>query len=91
MAARDIIVIGASAGGFEATQRLVRSLPSDLPAAVFVTLHIFERSESILPALLNGSGALPAAHAFDGEPIRAGRIYVAPPITSCSSRQATSS
>src|SRR5215472_8612275 len=79
MAARDIIVIGGSAGGFEAIQDLVAGFPPDLAGAVFVTLHIYERSEGILPALLNRAGPLPAAHAVDGEAIRAGRIYVAPP------------
>src|SRR5438270_1143154 len=79
MAARDIIVIGASAGGFEAIQQLARHFPPDLPAAVFVTLHIYERSESILPSLIDRAGPLPAAHAVDGETIHAGRIYIAPP------------
>lgn len=79
MAGHDIIVIGASAGGFDAIQTLVRTLPADLPAAVFITLHIYERSEGILPELLQRSGRLPAALAVDGEPTRAGRIYVAPP------------
>ena len=79
MAGHDIIVIGASAGGFDAIQKLVGTLPADLPAAVFVTLHIYERSEGILPELLRRAGPLPAAHPVDGEPILAGRIYVAPP------------
>ena len=79
MAARDIIVIGTSAGGFEALQKLAASFPVDLAAAVFVTLHIYQRSEGILPVLLNQAGPLPAAHAIDNEPIRAGRIYIAPP------------
>jgi len=30
---RDIIVIGASAGGFEAIRRLVAGLPAGLPAS----------------------------------------------------------
>lgn len=79
MAARDIIVIGASAGGFEAIQTLAAQFPADLAAAVFVTLHVYERSDGILPQLLSRLSPLPAAYAQDGEPIRAGRIYVAPP------------
>jgi two-component system chemotaxis response regulator CheB len=79
MAARDIIVIGASAGGFEALQKLVGTLPAELPAAVFITLHVSERSLGILPDFLNRAGPLPAANAVDGAPIRAGHIYVAPP------------
>ena len=79
MAARDIIVIGASAGGFEALQKLVGTLPAKLPAAVFITLHVSERSLGILPDFLNRAGPLPAANAVDGAPIRTGHIYVAPP------------
>jgi two-component system chemotaxis response regulator CheB len=35
MSRRDIIVIGASAGGIEALRVLLSSLPIDLPASVF--------------------------------------------------------
>ena len=44
---RDIIAVGASAGGVKALQRLVRDLPASLPAAVFIVLHI-GRSETQL-------------------------------------------
>jgi two-component system chemotaxis response regulator CheB len=50
-----------------------------LPAALFVVLHVRPDVPSQLPAILNRLGALPAAHAVDGERIRRGRIYVAPP------------
>lgn len=75
---RDIIVIGASAGGLEALKQLVTNLPADLPAAVFVVIHFPAFATSYLPEILGRFGALPAAHAVDGEPIVAGRIYVAP-------------
>jgi len=76
---RDVIVIGASSGGVDALVKLVGTLPPGLPAAVFVVLHVRPDVPSQLPAILNRAGALPAAHAVDGEPIRRGRIYVAPP------------
>jgi two-component system chemotaxis response regulator CheB len=75
----DIIVIGASAGGVEALTTIVSGLPADLPAAVFVVLHISPNSTSVLPQLITRAGALPATHARSGEPIRRGCIYVAPP------------
>lgn len=78
MAGHDIIVIGASAGGVEAIARVVSELPADLPAAVFVVLHLGS-GPSALPEILTRSGALPAGHPVPGEPIRRGRIYVAPP------------
>jgi two-component system, chemotaxis family, protein-glutamate methylesterase/glutaminase len=79
MPGRDIIVVGASAGGVEALATLARGLPADLPAAVFVVLHVAPHSTSVLPQILSRAGPLPAAHAVEDEPIRPGRIYVAPP------------
>jgi two-component system chemotaxis response regulator CheB len=73
-----LIVIGASAGGVGVLIRMAQGLPADLPAAVLVVLHIGQH-RSLLPELLSSKGALPAAHARDGEPITAGRIVVAPP------------
>lgn len=73
-----IIVVGASAGGVEALRDLVGGLPRDLTAAICVVLHIGDR-RSIVPELLSRSGPLPAAFAADGEPLQAGRIYMAPP------------
>src|SRR5215831_10539902 len=76
---RDIIVIGASTGGLEAFKQIVRALPQDLAAAVFIVWHISPEAPSILPGILTRAGKLPAHHGVDGEPIRHGRIYIAPP------------
>ena len=76
---RDIIVIGASAGGVEALGRLVQTLPGDLPAALFVVIHIPSYATSLLPEILSRQGKLPASQARDGEPIEKSHIYVAPP------------
>jgi two-component system, chemotaxis family, protein-glutamate methylesterase/glutaminase len=76
---RDIIVIGASAGGFEALKKLVTGFPPDLPASIFVVWHMSPDVTGILPQVLNRAGALPAKNAEDGEPIERGKIYVAPP------------
>jgi two-component system chemotaxis response regulator CheB len=75
----QIIALGASAGGVEALTKAVRRLPADLPAAVFVVLHISPVGLSVLPSILERAGNLPAAHAVDGAPIERGRVYVAPP------------
>jgi two-component system chemotaxis response regulator CheB len=75
---RDVIAIGASAGGVEALRTLVGGLPVDYPGALLVVLHVPRDAPSALPAILNRSGPLPAALAVDGEPLHYGRIYVAP-------------
>lgn len=74
-----IVVIGASAGGVGPLKAVVAALPPDFPGAVFVVLHIPPYSSSHLPQILGGAGPLPALHPQDGEPIRPGHIYVAPP------------
>ncbi|MEO6877984.1 MAG: chemotaxis protein CheB, partial [Gemmatimonadaceae bacterium] len=79
MANRDIIVVGASAGGVEALQQFVAALPGDFPGAVFISVHFPERGMSVLPKILSRAGQLVADHARNGEPIVPGRIYVAPP------------
>jgi two-component system chemotaxis response regulator CheB len=75
----DILVIGASAGGVQALCEVVGGLPEDLPAAVFVVLHIAPHPSSALPAILTRCGQLPAQHPEDGDPLRPGHVYVAPP------------
>lgn len=79
MAKRDIIVVGASAGGVYALRELVASLPADLNASIFVVMHVSAHSPSYLPDILTGAGPLPAIHPKDGELVQPGYIYVAPP------------
>jgi len=79
MAFRNIIVVGASAGGVPALSELAENLPKDLPAAVFVVLHVTPFSQSHLPEVLSKCGPMRADHAIDGEIVRPGQIYVAPP------------
>lgn len=49
MSDRDIIVIGASAGGVEAVRTLMPRLPADLPAALVVVLHMPPTAPGVLP------------------------------------------
>ena len=76
---RDIIVIGASAGGLGALTRLFGGMPRECAPTVFVVVHIAPTAKSALPQLLDRIGWLPAFHPTDEEPIRPGHIHVAPP------------
>lgn len=78
MSERDIVVIGASRGGFQVLKVLVGQLPPDLRAAVFIVLHI-GRHASVLPDLLTAWGPLTARYATHGETVERGTIRVAPP------------
>ncbi len=79
MLTRDTIVIGASAGGVQALSALVAGLPADLPASVFIVLHLSADAPSLLPTILARESKLPVDHPRTGERISPGRIYVAPP------------
>jgi two-component system, chemotaxis family, protein-glutamate methylesterase/glutaminase len=79
MGNRDILAIGASAGGVEALMELAAGFRADLPAAVLVTLHVSSQFRSSLDELLSRAGPLPAKFAEDREALRKGHIYIAPP------------
>lgn len=79
MAHRDMVVIGASAGGLEALRQLLGALPANLDAAVLVVLHTSNHEGSVLPNILGRAGPLPAVHPKDGARIRKGHVYIAPP------------
>ena len=53
MPMKDIIVIGASAGGIDALQRLCAALPAGFPASVFIAQHLSPSARSVLPQLLD--------------------------------------
>lgn len=79
MTTRDIVVVGASAGGIPTLKTLVGSLPADFPAAMFIVQHMSPEAKSVLPEILARAGPLPVSSASDNEEIQLGHIYVAPP------------
>ena len=79
MANRNIIVVGASAGGVPALITLMKNMPADFDGSMFIVLHIPPNSPSSLPLILSSAGTLKAIHPKDGEKIQNGKVYVAPP------------
>src|SRR6476469_8917783 len=75
---RDIVVIGASAGGVGVALGLLAGLPRELRATILLVIHLAPDHVSKLPELLSSSGLLKASHPLDGELPERGRIYVAP-------------
>lgn len=78
-AVRDIIVIGASAGGLRVLEHLVDSLPHDFSSSVFIVLHVGARSPGLLARILGRNTSLPVSAPADRTPIEGGQIYVASP------------
>src|SRR6476620_5395245 len=79
MTKRDIVVIGASAGGVIALTDLFRSFPEDFDGYILVVLHLSPYTPSVLPQILSRSGRLKAVHPRDGDKLKKNTIYVAPP------------
>ena len=75
---KQLVVIGASAGGVRALSLLVQRLPPDFPAPILIVLHIGAH-RSLLAEILGRAGPLPAEQASHGQTIEAGRIYIAAP------------
>ncbi|MES2976827.1 MAG: chemotaxis protein CheB [Pseudomonadota bacterium] len=75
---RDVVVVGASAGGVSALCSMAAKLPASFAPSVFVVVHIGSHP-SALPDILTASGPLPAKHPSDGDRYLPGVIYVAPP------------
>jgi two-component system, chemotaxis family, protein-glutamate methylesterase/glutaminase len=74
----DCLAIGSSTGGPQALFTLFRSLGRIDRMPVFVTQHMPATFTTILAEHLSQAAGMPAAEAKDGEPVVAGRIYVAP-------------
>ncbi len=76
---RDIVVIGASAGGVGALKQLVSELPAGFPASIFIVQHTSPHSPGLLADILESLCALPVSYPRHGEPIQSGHVYLAPP------------
>ncbi len=79
MSNRDIIAIGGSSGATAPLKAILGALPADLPAAVFVVLHIPARSLGLLATVASAASRLPVHAAADGLPITPGNIYLGIP------------
>jgi len=79
MSNHDMMIIGTSAGGLEASLAIISRLPAAFPAALFIVTHMSPEAPSLLPEILSQRGRLPAVHVAEGMPIEPGRIYCATP------------
>jgi len=76
---QKIIVIGASSGGFTAIKTIVKNLPADFNASIFIVWHMASDLHGVLPQVLSNLTTIYSAHAYDKEPIKPNRIYIARP------------
>ncbi len=79
MSNRDIIVIGGSSGATAPLKDILGRLPADLPAAVFVVLHIPAQGIGVLSMVASAVSRLPVFQAESGMVIKKGHVYLAAP------------
>ena len=75
----DVVALAASAGGLNALTHVLAALPADFPAAVVVVQHLDPRHRSLMADILSRRTTLPVVQAAEGDELRAGCAYVAPP------------
>jgi two-component system, chemotaxis family, protein-glutamate methylesterase/glutaminase len=76
---RNIITIGASAGGLSAVSKLLAKLPTELDAAVFIVIHLGKAAiVDVVINMLSKNSALKISVPEDGTPINNRQIYLAP-------------
>jgi two-component system chemotaxis response regulator CheB len=79
IAAKNIITIGASAGGLDAITRLVKTLDSNLDAAIFIVVHLSSASRSdVIIKIIKQHTSLKCIVPEDQQKIERGTIYLAP-------------
>jgi two-component system chemotaxis response regulator CheB len=75
----EAVVIGASAGGIDALNRLLPELPAGFGAAMLVVVHMRADLPSLLPELFASRCRLTVVEPNDKDAIEPGTVYVAPP------------
>lgn len=79
MPGKDIIVIGASAGGIDPIRTILRGLPAGFTGSLFIVVHSSPNSPAVLHAIFDNAGPLPAVTVENDDRIMPGRVYVACP------------
>jgi two-component system chemotaxis response regulator CheB len=74
----QVIAIGSSTGGPQALFKIVAELPANLRQPILITQHMPPTFTTILAEHIGKLAKRPVAEGRDGEPVQAGRVYVAP-------------
>jgi two-component system chemotaxis response regulator CheB len=74
-----VIIIGASAGGVQALQKIIGSFEKDFSMAVIIVQHLHPQSDDFMIRRLAKVCSIPVKEAEKREMIKPGMVYVAPP------------
>src|SRR6267378_5424883 len=74
-----IVAIGASAGGVQALQAFIGSLPANTGAAYVVVVHLDPQRRSELASILAARTGMPVVQIEGKQKLEADHVYVIPP------------
>ncbi|MGN6380539.1 MAG: chemotaxis protein CheB [Gaiellales bacterium] len=78
MARRDLVVVGASAGGVEVLFTVLRDTAS-ADVAFVVVVHMAANARTALPQIVSRQTGMPCRLAEDGDQLARGEVLIAPP------------
>ena len=78
MTAIDVVAVGASLGGLQAVQTMLRCIPADFGASVVLAQHRRPDPDSMLVSLLAKHCVLPVVEPEDKTPLLPNHVYLAP-------------
>ena len=79
MSTFEVIAIATSAGGLKALSQVLAALPADFAPAIVVVQHLDPRHRSLMADILSRRSALPVKQAEEGDKLRPGTVFIAPP------------
>ena len=74
----DLLLIGSSTGGPKALQDILPTIPANLPVACLIVQHMPSTFTKPFADRLNGLCQVHEKEAEQGEPLKAGTVYIAP-------------
>ena len=75
----EVVAFASSAGGLPALMSILSSLPADFAAPIVIVQHLDPRHRSLLAGLLSRRSELKVVSAEDGDVLRPGVAFIAPP------------
>ncbi|MCS7017815.1 MAG: chemotaxis protein CheB [Bernardetiaceae bacterium] len=72
------VVIGGSAGSFQAINKILAELPKEFPLPIFMCLHRLKHVRNGFVEALSIKSSKPVVEPYDKEPVKRGQIYLAP-------------
>src|SRR5262245_7787937 len=78
MPERDLVVIGASAGGLQPIYAILSALPEGFRPTIVIVVHTRADGDGVLPKVIARRSGRDVRDAVNQAPLEPGAIYVAP-------------